>query len=87
MRTEEIKFKIKENILHSLNQSKDEFTKQSRLYTALYLFKTHKLSFGQAADLADLTRENFLNELNKHKIDFIDYNPDELEDELERFSS
>ena len=86
MKTAEIKFEIPEKILSSLNQSKDEFTKQSRLFTALYLFKKHKLSFGQAAEIAGLKREHFLVELEKNEIDFIDYQPDELKEELKRFS-
>lgn len=86
MKTTEIKFEIPESILNSLNQSSDEFTKQLRLYTALYLFKKHKLSLGQAAELAELSREHFLIELNRNEIDVIDYNPDELREELNRFS-
>ena len=86
MKTAEIKFEIPEKILNSLNQSRIEFTKQTRLFTALYLFKEHKLSFGQAAELAGLKREHFLVELDKHEIDFIDYSPDELKEELKRFS-
>lgn len=85
MRTTEIKFEISENLLHSLNQNKTEFTEQLRLLTALQLYKDHKLSFGQAAELAGMKREHFLVELDKHSIDFIDYDPSELERELERF--
>jgi len=87
MKTTEVKFDIPENILNSLNQDVEEFTGLLRLVTALQLFKNHKLSFGQAADLAGMSRENFLTEVDKHKIDFINYDPSELEDELNRFNS
>jgi len=68
-----------------LNQNITEFTKQLRLHTALQLFKNHKLSFGKAAELANLSRDDFLIELDKNEIDFIAYDPSELETELERF--
>ena len=58
---------------------------QSRLYTALQLLKNHKLSFGKAAELAGISKDEFLIELDKNNIDFISYDSSELEAELERF--
>ncbi len=85
MKTAEIRFEIPEDILNSLNQNANEFIQQSRLYTALQLYKNHKLSFGKAAELAGISRDEFLIELDKNNIDFIAYDPSELETELERF--
>lgn len=84
MKTVEVRFKVPKEILSNLNQSLTEFTAQSKLYTALQLFKNHKLSFGKAAELAELSRTDFLFELNKNEIDFISYEASELEEELER---
>ena len=86
MKTAEINFKIPEDILYSLNQNKDEFIRQSRLYTAIQLFKNHKLSSGQAAALAGMDKFQFWMELGKFKIPLIDYPPSELKDELKRFN-
>ena len=58
---------------------------QLLLYTALQLFRKHKLSFGKAAELARVSRDEFLIELNRNEIDFIAYDPSELEKELEKF--
>ena len=85
MKMTDIKFKIPEEILNALNQDKIEFTKQSRLYTALQLFKNHKLSFGKAAELAGISRAEFLIELDKNNIDYISYDSEELKSELKRF--
>ena len=85
MRTAEVRFEIPEDILNALNQNILEFTKQLRLFTALQFFKNHKLSFGKAAELAGLSRDDFLIELDKNEVDFIAYDPSELEEELERF--
>ena len=85
MKTAEIRFEVQEDILNALNQNITEFTMQLRLYTALQLFKKHKLSFGKAAELAGISRDEFLIELDRNKIDFIAYDPSDLEKELERF--
>lgn len=85
MRTTQIAFDIPESILHALNQNRDEFTQQTRLFAALQLFKNHKLTFGQASELAGMNKERFLVELDKYGIDLIDYDTSELEEELERF--
>lgn len=86
MKTADINFKIPEDILYSLNQNKDEFIRQSRLYTAIQLFKNHKLSSGQAARLAGMDKFQFWMELGEFKIPLIDYAPSELKDELKRFN-
>lgn len=83
--TTQISFEVSSDVLHSLNQNPAEFTQQTRLLVALHLFKTHKLSLGQAIALANLNREQFLAELDKHDIPLIAYDPAELAAELERF--
>ena len=87
MRVTQISFEISEGILQALNQSRDEFISQMRLFTALQLFKNHKLSLGQAAELAGMSKEKFLIELDNHNVDLIDYDPAELEGELQRFQA
>jgi predicted HTH domain antitoxin len=52
----------------------------------MQLFKNHKLSSGQAAELAGIDKFQFWAELNKNGIPLIDYDPSELESELERFN-
>ncbi|MCI5150723.1 MAG: UPF0175 family protein [Candidatus Electrothrix sp. MAN1_4] len=85
MKTAEIRFEVQEDVLNALNQNISEFTLQLRLYTALQLFRKHKLSFGKSAELAGISRDEFLIELDRNDIDFIAYDPSDLEKELERF--
>lgn len=87
MKATQISFEVSESILQALNQSRDEFISQVRLLAALQLFKNHKLSFGQAAELAGMSKDRFLIELDNYNIDLIDYDPSELEKELERFQA
>lgn len=80
-----VRFEIPEEILYTLNESVPEFTLQMRLLTAMQLFKKHKLSLGKAAELAGMDKDQFTIELDRNEIPLIDYDPDELEDELARF--
>jgi len=87
MKTTQISFEISEGILDVLNESRDQFVRQVRLFTALQLFKSHKLSIGKATELAGMSKDRFLLELDNHAIALIDYDPAELEQERERFAS
>jgi len=87
MKTTQSSFEISEGILEVLNESREQFVRQVRLFTALQLFKSHKLSIGKAAELAGMSKDRFLIELDDHAIALIDYEPAELEHELERFDS
>jgi len=81
-----VHFEIPDEILYALNENIAEFTLQVRLFAALQLFKRHKLSVGKAAALAGMNKEKFMVELDRFEIPMIDYDPDELAQELERFN-
>ena len=87
MKMTNINFKIPQNILSSLNLDAIEFTQQSRLYTALQLYKNHKLSYGKASELAGISKDEFLLEIEKHNINLINYEYTDLEAEIEMLSS
>jgi len=85
MKTANISYKIPNYLLTTLNLDREEFSKQSRLFTAIQLFKEHKLSSGQAANIAGIDKYTFWMELGKHGIPLINYEPSELMDELKQF--
>ena len=87
MKSTQISFEIPEDLLHALNESREQFVHQVRLFTALQLFKSRKLSFGKAAELAGMNKERFLVELDQHAIALIDYDPSGLEQEIERLNT
>jgi predicted HTH domain antitoxin len=80
-----INFEIPDDILYSLNENRTEFINKIRLYSALQLFKDHKLSLGKAAQLAGMKKEHFMFELDKFEIPLIDYDSEELDQELAAF--
>jgi predicted HTH domain antitoxin len=87
MKTMEIRFTVSENIFQTLNRTQEMFVQQMRLLFAIHLFKRQELTFGQAMELAGVSRDSFLIELDKQEIPIINYEPTELEMELALFSA
>ena len=80
-----LNFEIPDEILYSLNMSSTEFINKMRLYSALQFFKDRKLSLGKAAVLAGMEKVRFAFELGKLEIPLINYDSEELEQELAAF--
>jgi predicted HTH domain antitoxin len=73
------------DILIYLNKNIQEFTNEMKLFTSIQLFKDHKLSLGKAAELAQMDKMVFIYNLNQRNIPVIDYEPNELQIELNAF--
>ena len=80
-----LNIQIPGHFLLSLNKNAEELSSEMRLYAAMQFFKSHKLTLKQATEFAGLRLFQFINELDRHEIDIIDYDPEELEKELELF--
>ena len=68
-----------------LDKTKPEIANTLKLYAALALFQTGKLSAGAATELAGVDRYTFMAECKKHDIPTINYTPEDLEAELADF--
>jgi predicted HTH domain antitoxin len=62
----------------------EEFEAQIRLMAALKMFELGKLSSGKAAQLAGLSRVEFLEMCGRYRVPVVNYLPDELEAELQQ---
>lgn len=82
MMTTELRLRVPEDILYTLNETKNDFIKKMKLYTAVELYKIHKLSMGKASELADMNKIDFLFELGKYDIPAIHYDMDDFQDEV-----
>lgn len=78
-RTIEISFPVKENILLSLKEDKDEFAKHILFLGALVLFRKKKLSLGKAAELAGYNKIDFIEKLQAEREYIFDYTEDEID--------
>lgn len=59
-----------------------EWQQNLKLYTALMLFKQHKISIGAGSELAGIDIYSFMKLCGQHGIPVIDYEPGELEAEI-----
>ncbi len=83
MKMAELKINIPEDILYTLNETKNDFTRKMRLYAAMELYKTQKLSMGKASELAEMNKIDFMFELGKFEIPAINYDSDDFKEEAE----
>jgi len=73
---------LPEGVLSALYQSPDEAKKDVRLAIAIEWYRRGAISQGQAAEIARLTRADFIDELAVRKIDVIQVNLEELKREI-----
>ena len=78
-----ISIPIKENILLSVKETKDEFTKEVLFVSALFFYRKRKLSLGKAAELAGYSRIEFIEKLQIENEDVFDYNEEEIDEIFE----
>ncbi len=71
---------VKENILLSIKETKDEFTKNVLFLSALHFYRNRRLSLGKAAELAGYTRIEFIERLKQEKEYIFDYSDDEMDE-------
>lgn len=72
-----------ESLPTSLHISDGEFEREARMAMAAKLFDTGRLSSGQAAELADIPRIEFLYELGRWGVSALQTSEDDLEKDLE----
>lgn len=73
---------IPAGILVNAGVNMEEFAQEVKRRAALDMYKKEELSFGQAAELAELNKEDFLNYLAVSQVSLFDFNENDLEEEL-----
>ena len=63
-----------------------EYQNETVRFIAAKLYESGKLSLGQAADMARLTKRTFAELLGEYDVSYINYSADDLKDELDRIS-
>lgn len=71
-----------EDLLLSLKESPEEFEAEARLLLAVKLYELDRISTGRAAELAGMSRVEFMFALDRFGLSPMGVDPDELESDL-----
>ncbi len=78
-----ISIEYPESMLATLNLSPDTFETEARIALAMKLYEMGRLTSGQAADLAGISRVEFLLSCHRYDSASVKWDQDELEAEFE----
>lgn len=84
METDELKIKYPSGFEQAVHMTKDEMEQHIRLMAALKMFELGKVSSGKAAELAGMSRIDFLETCARYRVSIFNYPPDEVESEIKK---
>ena len=77
-----ISFDFKPSVFGALHLSPNEFAREMRIASAVQWYAQGVVSQGKAAELAELSRTDFLDELYRRKVSACQVTANELADEI-----
>lgn len=80
--TTTISFEFDVSAFGALRLAPNEFAREMRIAAAVQWYAQGVVSQGKAAELAELTRANFLDELHRRKVSACQVTPEELAHEI-----
>ena len=84
MDCEELKIKYPTGFEHAVHMTKEEMEQHIRLMAALKMFELGKVSSGKAAELAGISKVDFLETCGRYRVSIFNYPPGELEEEIKK---
>ena len=79
-----LRLDMPEDVFSALRKSPDEFTKELRLAAAVKWYEMGIISQEKAAEIAGVTRADFIFSLSRFKVSPFQYSVQEMKEELER---
>ena len=79
-----ITIEVPEDLLEGLAESPDEFGREIRLAAAIHWYSRGQVSQGKGAEIAGLSRRDFIEALGRAEVPACQTTSDELNEEVER---
>jgi predicted HTH domain antitoxin len=79
-----VTMELPEGTIAGLGDTPEEFARALRLAAAIHWYSRGRISQGRGAEIAGLSRREFLEALGRAEVDAIQLTPDELSDDVER---
>lgn len=73
-----VSFNISDDILFSLKESAEEFTRDMRFLSALMWYRKNKLSLGKAAELAGYGKLEFIERIKLEREPIFEYDAEDI---------
>ena len=80
----QVNFQLPDTIFSSLRKTPDEFVSEMRVTAAVKWYEMQLVSQAKAAEIAGLSRHDFLLALSRFNVSPFQTTPEELEKEIER---
>lgn len=80
-----VSIQLPETAFSALRKNPDEFVQEMRIAAAVKWYELGEISQGNAAEIAGLTRSDFINALSGYQVSFLQYTDRELAQEIANF--
>jgi predicted HTH domain antitoxin len=78
-----IQIQLPDTAFSALRKSPRDFVDEMRIAAAVKWYELGELSQGKAAEIAGLTRAEFITALHRYEVSVLQYNPEDLAQELQ----
>lgn len=79
-----VEVQLPESFFSALRKTLNDFVQEMRIAAAVKWYELGEVSQGKAAEIAGLTRADFINALTRYQVSVFQYTESELSEELDQ---